>query len=262
MTRGLGLMDLVRDRFRKQGLYDSPAYWDKKATHYVGLARSNWPSNRYNEHVHRQQMEALDAALGPVEGLRIADVGCGTGRVCVHLARRGARVTGLDFSSKSLEVARADAAAAQVSVEFREHDVLNPTSTGLGDAYDVVLTVGCLTLACRDERNLGVALDHLTAALAPGGRLLFLEPIHASRLLTRILRLSVADWIRLCEARGLRLVDRRGILFVPSRYALAFRDLPAVLNDPLFTVGERLLSLSSQLEWLSDYKVLLFKAPT
>jgi hypothetical protein len=64
----------------------------------------------------------------------------------------------------------------------------------------------------------------------------------------------------MCEARGLRLVARRGILFVPSRYALAFRDLPALINNPVFELGERVLGLSDQLERLGDYKVLLFQS--
>jgi 2-polyprenyl-3-methyl-5-hydroxy-6-metoxy-1,4-benzoquinol methylase len=261
MKQGLGLLELVRDRLNKRGLYDSPAYWDKKATRYRGLARSNWPSNAYNEHVHRQQMAAIDEALGEVQGLTIADVGCGTGRTSIHLAARGATVTGLDFSPKSLEAARREATAAEAPVTFAEYDVLGPPDETLGGRFDVVLTVGCLTLACKNEGNLARALGNLAGMLRPGGRALFLEPIHSSALLSRILRLSVADWIRMCEARGLRLVARRGLLFVPSRYALAFHDLPAVVNDPVFAVGERILDLSSQLEWLGDYKILLFQAP-
>ena len=260
MKRKLGLVELVRDRFHKQGLYDSPTYWDKKATCYEGLARSNWPSNSYNEHVHRVQMAAMDQMLGPVAGLRVADIGCGTGRASLHLARRGAEVTGLDFSPKSLEAARRETAEAGADIRFDEYDVLGPPDESLEDRFDIVVSLGCLTLACKNEGNLARALGNLVSMLRPGGRLLFIEPIHASRLLTRILRLSTADWIRMCQARGLLLVARRGILFVPSRYALAFRDLPAIVTDPVFAIGERVLGLSDQLERLGDYKVLLFQS--
>ena len=48
MAAGRSLVQMVRDRLSKRGLYDSPSYWDMKAQVYEGLARSNWPSNTFN----------------------------------------------------------------------------------------------------------------------------------------------------------------------------------------------------------------------
>jgi ubiquinone/menaquinone biosynthesis C-methylase UbiE len=42
--------------------------------------------------------------LGRIRGRSILDLGCGTGLWAVHLAERGARVTGLDVSSQSVRV--------------------------------------------------------------------------------------------------------------------------------------------------------------
>jgi cyclopropane fatty-acyl-phospholipid synthase-like methyltransferase len=42
-----------------------------------------------------------------VEGNKILDVGCGSGRMAVELAKRGARVTGIDFSQKMIDMAKA-----------------------------------------------------------------------------------------------------------------------------------------------------------
>jgi SAM-dependent methyltransferase len=41
-------------------------------------------------------LDALLATVGPVEGLRILDIGCGEGGLTRALAKRGARVTGYD----------------------------------------------------------------------------------------------------------------------------------------------------------------------
>jgi ubiquinone/menaquinone biosynthesis C-methylase UbiE len=50
--------------------------------------------------------------LAPLEGKRILDVGTGTGRAAIALAKRGALVTGVDASVEMLEVAARRAAEA------------------------------------------------------------------------------------------------------------------------------------------------------
>ena len=60
--------------------------------------------------------------LAPIEGRRILDVGTGTGRAAIALARRGAVVTGVDASAEMLEVAQRRARDAGVDVTFRGGD--------------------------------------------------------------------------------------------------------------------------------------------
>ncbi|MFO0973996.1 MAG: class I SAM-dependent methyltransferase [Phycisphaerae bacterium] len=57
----------------------------------------------------------IDALLGPVRGLSVADLGCGTGRHAVRLAAAGAAVTAFDFSEGMLTRARARPGAAAVT---------------------------------------------------------------------------------------------------------------------------------------------------
>ena len=59
--------------------------------------------------------------LGDVRGLSVLDVGCGTGRHAVRLARQGAHVTGVDFSAGMLGKARRKLGAEQVT--FVEHNI-------------------------------------------------------------------------------------------------------------------------------------------
>jgi SAM-dependent methyltransferase len=262
MNQGRTFVQMLRDRLSKQGLYDTPRYWDMKAEVYEGLARSNWPSNTYNRYWDARQMSLLDLALGDVRGLEVADVACGTGRACRHLARQGARMTGLDFAPRTLEIARAESEAAGLGgIEYRLYDALKPTPAELSQRFDLSITISCLAMACRDAESFERALGNVMALVRPGGRLFFLEPIHTSRLLRRILPMSAREWISRCEGHGLTLLDRGRMGFVPARLLLAFRDWPDAWVAPLFQGGEQLLDASPLTERLSDYQWLMFRKP-
>jgi len=60
--------------------------------------------------------------LEPVRGLRVLDVGTGTGRGALVLASRGAEVIGVDASAEMLAVAKRRAAAARLDITFVEGD--------------------------------------------------------------------------------------------------------------------------------------------
>jgi malonyl-CoA O-methyltransferase len=79
--------------------------------------------------------------LGDVRGLSVLDVGCGTGRHAVRLARQGVRVTGVDFSTGMLGKARQKPGAEGVT--FVEHNITEPLPFGPA-SFDRVLS--CLVL--------------------------------------------------------------------------------------------------------------------
>jgi SAM-dependent methyltransferase len=258
-VRGRSIVELFKDRASKDGLYDSPAYWDLKADVYKGLARSNWPSNTFNRYWDARQMAILDTALGDVSGLRVVDVACGTGRTSRHLAARGARVTGLDFAPRALDAAREETRAAALDVDYRLYDALTPPPADLVEQFDVCVTISCLAMACAGALAFETALRNVVTLVHPGGRFFCLEPIHTSRLLRRILRMSVGEWIERCQAHGLVLEARGAMGFVPARFVLAFKDWPDAWVRPLFRAGERLLDAWPRLDRLSDYKWLVFR---
>ncbi len=72
--------------------------------------------------VAEEQAKVLADFSGDVAGRAVLDVGTGTGRAAIELARRGASVTGVDASDEMLRVGRERAAAAGVAVTFRTGD--------------------------------------------------------------------------------------------------------------------------------------------
>jgi ubiquinone/menaquinone biosynthesis C-methylase UbiE len=68
------------------------------------------------------QARQIAAFLAPIDGRRILDVGTGTGRAAIALAKAGASVTGVDASREMLAVAERRAREERVTVTFAHGD--------------------------------------------------------------------------------------------------------------------------------------------
>jgi SAM-dependent methyltransferase len=100
-------------------------------------------------------------------GMSVLDLACGHGEMAGQLAARGCQVTGLDSSAVFLNRARADAAAAGVSVEYVAGDMRDIPWRG---RFDRVVNWSTAFGYFDDTANRAV-LDGIAGALRPGGRL-------------------------------------------------------------------------------------------
>ena len=101
---------------------------------------------------------------------QIIDIGCGTGRHAIELARRGYYVVGVDLSESQLKRAREKAADAGVKVSFQQGDARD---LKFKNEFDVALTLceGGFALMETDEMNFAI-LHGATQALKSGGTLI------------------------------------------------------------------------------------------
>jgi 2-polyprenyl-3-methyl-5-hydroxy-6-metoxy-1,4-benzoquinol methylase len=98
---------------------------------------------------------------------RILDIGCGTGRHAIELAKRGYRVTGFDLSEGQLRLAKQKAEAAGATVDFQRRDAAQPHFREEFDAA-IMFCEAAFPLMETDEKNNAI-LVHAAAALRPGG---------------------------------------------------------------------------------------------
>jgi SAM-dependent methyltransferase len=80
------------------------------------------------------------AEVGDVSGRTLVHTQCHFGLDALSWARRGATVTGLDFSQPAIDAARALAARAGLQAEFVQADVYDASSALGGRRFDVVYT--------------------------------------------------------------------------------------------------------------------------
>jgi SAM-dependent methyltransferase len=119
-----------------------------------------------DEHTAKE-IDFVAHVLGLGEGAHVLDLCCGIGRHSRALARLGFRVSGLDLSGQSLEIARTRTAQEGLRVEFIEADMRAIPFEGELDAVvNMYSSFGFLETEGEDER----VVRAIARALKPGGR--------------------------------------------------------------------------------------------
>ena len=204
-------------------------HWDQQAVSYADSGRRGWAEEPcwgiWN--VPETQLQLLPQDMS---GLHAVELGCGTAYVSAWMARRGARVVGIDNSPAQLETARA--LQREFGLEFPLH-LGNAEATPFASAsFDFAISEYGAAIWCDPYKWIPEA----ARILKPGGQLLFLgnstllmlavpeaEAQQASERLLRPQRgmhrfewsdtlgiefhLSPGDWIRLLRTNGFDIED-------------------------------------------------------
>jgi ubiquinone/menaquinone biosynthesis C-methylase UbiE len=125
-----------------------------------------------------EQLQKLIAAVGPLEGRRVLDLGCGAGATSIGVARRGARVIAVEPSTARLTQARHAADVAGVKVEFHHSDLADLAFLR-ADSIELVLAVYSLA----GVQDLGRVFRQLHRIMRPGAALVMSLPHPMSLML-------------------------------------------------------------------------------
>jgi 2-polyprenyl-3-methyl-5-hydroxy-6-metoxy-1,4-benzoquinol methylase len=117
------------------------------------------------------EVDFIEEEINHNRATRILDIGCGTGRHSIELARRGYSVIGIDLSESMLTKARAKAQASGVAVEFVHADARH---LHFHNEFDLVIMLceGAFPLMQTDEMNFMI-LQSATNALKDRGKFIF-----------------------------------------------------------------------------------------
>jgi len=105
------------------------------------------------------------------KSLKILDVGCGTGRHCIELSKRGYSITGIDFSESLLVKAREKAKKDNLVINFQKHDARDLPFNREFDVA-IMLCEGAFPLMETDEMNYAI-LKNVTKSLKESGKFIF-----------------------------------------------------------------------------------------
>jgi cyclopropane fatty-acyl-phospholipid synthase-like methyltransferase len=114
-----------------------------------------------------KSVDWLVSHLGIATGVSVVDFGCGPGLYTSRLAKRGADVTGIDFSARSIEYAKDQARTMGLGISYLNQNYLDFTTD---KRFDVVLMIMCDFCALSPAQR-EIMLMKFRSILKPSGRI-------------------------------------------------------------------------------------------
>jgi SAM-dependent methyltransferase len=177
--------------------------------------------------------------LKPRGDERILDLACGSGRHALELRKRGFGVVGADISPELIEIARGEAAAADLDIEFVLADI---RELPYEEEFDLVLNLndGAIGYLESDEENRR-AFAVIARALRPSGRNLVQLPnvLYAREHLPQRSWIPASSMVELVEHRWNKGEKRLEGLMVAAHFGEVLDGLDGIeFSQRLYTVEE------------------------
>jgi 23S rRNA (cytosine1962-C5)-methyltransferase len=214
---GARLYWFAESHVQKQESFDcrSPEVPAAVEVHEHGLRFHAAPGSGHKTGFFADQRDNRQRFAELAKGRRVLDLCCNAGGFAVHAMAGGAReATGVDMDAGILEIARANAAANGVAVDFQQADIFEwlRTAAANGEQYDaVILDPAKLT---RDRSKVFDALKKYFAmnrlaldVIPPGGLLLTCS---CTGLVAEADFLEMLRRVALNAGRELQMLDVRG----------------------------------------------------
>jgi len=194
------------------------------------------------------RLDYIEARAG-LAGRRVLDVGCGGGLLAEGMARRGARVTGIDLAGEALAVARLHALDSGIDVEYRLAPV-ESVARAEPSSFDLVT---CLEML-EHVPDPAAVVDSLARLVRPGGDVICSTINRNPRSFA--LAIVGGEYLMGLLPRG---THRYGRLIRPSELSawaraagLELRDLAGLAYDPFRRQAQ--VSADVSVNYLAHYR--------
>jgi SAM-dependent methyltransferase len=204
--------------------------WDERAAIHARDLTGAYSLDRFR--AGEDALHAIEAAeLGDISGKRVLHLQCHIGRDTLCLVRRGATVTGLDFSGEALNVARRLSEQTGLKADFVEGTVDQAPHLTPGP-FDLVFTTWGTICWLPDVKNWA---NVIASVLAPGGELYFADAHPGFNVLEE------------CAGRLVPTYDFQTPADRPLQFA----------NETTYTGDPTVLSHRSTREWIHSLSAVL-----
>ena len=141
------------------------AFWDARPCN-IRHSRREPGTRAYFDEVERRKYFVEPHIPGFAQfdrwkGKKVLEIGCGIGTDTVNFARAGARVTAVDCSARSLEIARQRAAVYGVNVHFYKANAEGLSTVVPVETYDLIYSFGVIHHTPHPDRVIAEVLRYM-----------------------------------------------------------------------------------------------------
>lgn len=126
----------------------------------------NWYNEKRGKFIDQLETDLVFGLIKVHEGMKILDIGCGTGNFSIKLAKMGCHITGIDVSEKMLLIAGEKASEQNINIDFINMDAKKLKFAD--NEFDLVISMAAIEFI----DDMPSVMDEIFRVVKTGGQVL------------------------------------------------------------------------------------------